>query len=592
MKHWLPFLCLWLFVSCKYDHAGIADDAPVTDLETVSASVTGIVVNENNIPLSGVTVSSGGSNTTTNMYGIFRFKNITLSKNNATIKVVQNGYYTAYRTFPAISGRTHNVRIKLIPKTNNGSFASVSGGTVNISGGGKLVIPAGAVTDASGNAYSGTVNVAATWINPTAPDLNSIIPGDLRGITTGGQERAIETYGMLGVELTGAGGQALKIATGKTAALTFPIPAALQASAPATIPLWYFDEATARWKEEGAATKNGNHYEGNVSHFSFWNCDAPWPQITLCMTLQTPNGQPLSNVPVRIRRVNVPTSTAVGYTDSLGNLCGIVPKNEPLVMEVLAPCGNVVYSQNIGPFSANTSLGNITVTIPAANQVTVTGTVVNCNNQPVTNGYVFIYYSGGNYTTVPVNNGVFNAVLLNCAGSQVQFLVTPVDNNAQQQGLAVAGNITTGTANIGLLQACSLSSAQYIDMLIDGVPYSFSMTDSIRLQTVPNLQIGLPQFSTTISALQFDPNTGAITLFLVAFSHNALVPLPYALGALNIMIPGTTANMVLTPNPQLNLTEFGAPQTGYIAGNCSVQMQFDTNPAQRTVQCQFRLRRI
>lgn len=173
----------------------------------VTASVHGIIVNKNNIPVQGATVKSGLNTTTTDRYGIFRFSTIRLSKANGTVKVEQNGYFNAFRTFVSTAGRIHNVRVQLIPKTIAGNFAGAAGGTINITGGGKLVIPTAAVTDAAGTAYNGTVNVAMTWIDPTAANLGSIVVGDLRGITTAGVERGLSTYGMLGVELTGAGGR-------------------------------------------------------------------------------------------------------------------------------------------------------------------------------------------------------------------------------------------------------------------------------------------------------------------------------------------------------------------------------------------------
>ncbi len=55
---------------------------------------------------------------------------------------------------------------------------------------------------------------------------------------------------MAAVELTGTSGELLQIATGKKATLTLSIPSSLAASAPATIPLWFFDEAKGLWKEE------------------------------------------------------------------------------------------------------------------------------------------------------------------------------------------------------------------------------------------------------------------------------------------------------------------------------------------------------
>jgi hypothetical protein len=577
-----------LISACKRDRTDEPPfiDPTVNDSETVTAGITGIVVNENNIPLSGITVNSSGSNAVTDRYGIFRFKNISISKANASVKVVRNGYFTAYRTFPAVAGRTHNVRIKLIPKTNAGNFSASSGGTVSIAGGGKLVVPAAAVTDASGNAYSGTVNIAMAGISPTATDMGSIIPGDLRGITTGGQERSLETYGMLGVEMTGSGGQVLKIAPGKTAELTFPIPASLQASAPATITLWHFDEATARWKEEGTATKTGANYIANVNHFSFWNCDVPWPQINLCMTLVNPNNQPLGNVQVRIRRVNVPTSSATGVTDSLGNLCGIVPRNEPLVMEVLGSCGSVVYSQNIGPFSANASLGTIIVTIPATSQVIIMGNVVNCSNAPVTNGYVFIYFAGGSYTTASVTNGSFSVTIPNCSGNMLNFSVIPVDNTSQQQGAGTSGSGSNGTINMGTLQACGTSSAVFIDMLIDGVPYSWTNADSVvSFSSTP-----FPPFSfgSYVNGNRFNAGTSLFTGF--NFSYNAPTG-NYPIIGCTVTVPGMSSQQIITASPQVTLTEIGAINTGFLAGNYSIVMQFFPGPVNRNVNCSFRARR-
>ncbi|MBL7722102.1 MAG: carboxypeptidase regulatory-like domain-containing protein, partial [Chitinophagaceae bacterium] len=151
----------------------------VNDNESVTGGVIGIVVDENDRPVSGATVISGTNSATTDRYGSFRFRNISLSKANGTVKVIYNGYFNAYRSFISVAGRINNVRIKLIPKSNSGSFSAASGGTVSILGGAKLVIPANAIADAGGAAYVGTVNVAMAWIDPSSPDLPNVLMGDL-----------------------------------------------------------------------------------------------------------------------------------------------------------------------------------------------------------------------------------------------------------------------------------------------------------------------------------------------------------------------------------------------------------------------------
>lgn len=563
---------------------GATPGTPVNDAEKVTAGIIGIVVNENDIPVAGVTVTSGTNTATTDTRGMFRFKDIQMSKANATVRVAKSGYFTAYRTFPATAGSNHNVRIKLIPKNNSGNFSAATGGAITIAGGGKLVIPAGAVADALGNSYSGTVNVAMTWIDPTASNLGDIIMGDLRGVTTGGVERVLETYGMLGVELTGSGGQALNIATGKTAELSFPIPASIQGNAPATITLWHFDEATARWKEEGSATKSGSYYIANVKHFSFWNCDAPWPQINLCMTLVNANGQPLPNATVRIKRVNTPTSVAYGHTDSLGGLCGIVPKNEPLIMEVMGICNVPVYTQNIGPFSVNTSLGVVTVNAPASATFTVTGNVVTCSNTPVTNGSVMVYTSNGQYFSGPVTNGNFSIPIFNCTGNTVNFSAVATDFSAAVQGNAVSGTGNSGTVNLGTLSACGTSIDQFINITIDGVPYTWSWpTDSL----MHNPGTPIPPYSVNSYVTGNRLSTGTNSSIQFNFTHNNTLS-PYPMLFCTIVLPGLNSQSVISPNPTVNITEIG-PVGGFMAGNFGVTMNFSGTP--RFVACSFRVKR-
>ena len=553
---------------------------PVNDSEMVTASVFGVVVNENNLPVSGATVMSGTQTTTTNANGVFRFNDISLSRANGTIKVESNGYFNAFRTFPSTAGRTHTVRIQLLPKTNAGNFAGTSGGTINISGGGKLVVPAAAVTDVAGNAYTGSVNVAMTWIDPTATNLASIVIGDLRGLTTDGVERGLSTYGMLGVELTGTGGQPLKIANGKTAELNFPIPASLNSSAPATIDLWHFDETSARWKQEGTATKTGSYYIANVSHFSFWNCDAPFPLIDLCVTLvKSPESAPLNNVQVRIKRT-ANNTYGYGRTDSIGKLCGKVPRDESLVLEVLDNCNALVYSQNIGPFGAAADIGTIAVTMPAANTLTISGTISNCGGANVTNGAAVVYVTGGNVYSSAVNNGTFSLNIVRCATGTLNFSVLGVDYTTMQQGNSISGSGTTGTVNVGTIQACGTASEQFVNFLIDGSPVSYA-------QPPDSLTAYLNGTTRSVWTLRLDPpgsnNSSSFTY------TDLTTPGTTPLLSCSINTASNTSQQILTASPVVNITAFGPVITGFIEGNFNIQMNFGGTP--KTVTCNFKLRR-
>ena len=586
----IAFLMLFTFFSCQKPidwSENVPDPGPtpvteskVNDNETVVASVQGIVVNEKNVPVQNAVVKSGSYSTTTNRYGAFRFTNISLSKANGAVKVEYSGYFNAFRTFPSKTGRIHNVRIQLIPKKNEGSFPASSGGTINITGGGKLVMPASAVVDAGGMAYSGTVNVAMTWIDPTAPNLGSIVMGDLRGITTDGFERGLSTYGMLGVELTGSGGQLLNIAAGKTAELTFPVPASLSGSAPATIDLWHFDEATARWKQEGTATKTGNSYVANVSHFSFWNCDAPFPLIELCVTLvNSLENTPLVNAQVRLKRT-VNNSYGYGRTDSLGRLCGKVPKNEALVLEVLDQCNGVAFSQNIGPFSSNSDLNTVVVTMPAVNSLTIKGTVTNCANANVTSGAAVVYIEGGHNYSVPVNNGAFSLTIARCASGSVNFSILGVDYTALQQGDPVSGSGTTGTVNVGTVKACGTSATQFIEFIIDGSPQTYTTPPDSIMSSVyaGNRQVYIMKSNTAGS-------TDGSSFTYTERTTVGTTPLINCF----IRLSSNVSQQIVTSPALVNITAVGPPITGFIEGNFTVQMNF--GGTLKSVACTFRIRR-
>jgi hypothetical protein len=439
----------------------------VNDATQVTASVSGIVLDENNAPIANAVVTSGTANTTTNSNGMFIFQNISLSKENGNITAVKSGYFKGVRSFKTTEGKNHSVRLQLMQRTLSGTVNAAAGGTINANGGATIVFPANAFVTSAGATYTGTVNIYNRWIDPTAANLPFVIPGDLRGVSTTGVENILETYGMVGAELTDANGNALKIAPGKTATIRFPIPASLNATAPASIALWHFDEATARWKENGTATKTGSSYTAQVDKFSFWNVDVPNTNfINLDYTLiNATNNNPLVSTTTRIKRVSN-GSYGYGITNNAGFVSGLVPRNEPLVLEVTAhgACGLVTYSQNIGPFSNNASLGNISLTIPPTQILNFTGTLLNCTGGPVTNGYVSLSISGGYGGYAALNaNGAFNLSIIYCGGNSFNYTYQGTDYSTSQQSSVSNGTASTGSVvNLGGLVACGASAGEDI----------------------------------------------------------------------------------------------------------------------------------
>jgi hypothetical protein len=489
MKFFHPFtkvfsiiaLCLIFFAGCsKTDDLLEPIKPPIetpptaNDAVKVAATVTGSVIDENNKPVVNAVVTAGTATTNTDAMGNFSFRNIIISVLNGSVTVNKTGYFKGIRNFVTEEGKNNYVKIQLIKQTLTGTIVSATGGTVTTNGA-IINFPANAFVTAAGAAYTGNVKVYATWIDPTAANLPLVVPGDLRGLNSSNGEYLLKSYGMVGAELKDDNGNTLKIAIGKTAGITFPIPTSIEATAPATIPLWHFDEATNRWREEGAATRNGNVYVGQVNKFSFWNVDVPANFVYLDMRLvNSANNLPLANTLVKITSLATNTS-AYDHTNDSGYVGGYVPKNESLKLEVIGgtTCNTntVIYTQNIGPYTSNTNLGNINVTVPVNQVINFTGIVNGCNNLPVSNGYVSLSLANGTSTLAYTNaNGAVNFSLVHCGGTTA-YSYNAVDLTNGNYSNTVTGTATGTAVNLGTIAACGNTinlSGVYIAGAIDG----------------------------------------------------------------------------------------------------------------------------
>jgi hypothetical protein len=519
MKFIVFLFSLVIFASCQK----VIDDFPTNDLpdltSKVNSSVSGFVTDENNAPVNGATVHFGNQTFTTDSYGYFSFNNVEVIQNAAEVVVKKSGYFPGIKTYIATNNKSAFFRIKLIPKNTAGTFIASNGGNVTLTNGASVVFPADAVVIASsGIAYNGSVNVSASWINPTANDVSPTMPGDLRGIDAQGSLKILESFGMMAVELTDASGQLLQIAPGKKATLTFPIPSAILNNAPVSIPLWYFDESLGLWKEEGAATKTGNSYIGEVSHFSFWNCDVPNNYVKFNCTILDALGHPLPFVWVRISVSGNPYNAGWGLTDSSGYVHGAVPNNASLYLEVYNNynCGNTVYAQSFNTTNVNISLGNITIPNSTLSQAYISGTVTNCSNGPVTNGFI-IMEKDNQFTRYPLSNtGSYNFSSILCSGSTPANFIGE-DATTGQQSNTIPFTIVNGANTVPNIQACGININQFFNYNINGTNYSFtSPTDTfnmyVNVQTTPaSIQISAQNInssggstSTRYGTLNFD----------------------------------------------------------------------------------------
>lgn len=432
---------------------------------SASRNFIGQVVDTDNNPILNATVKIGTTAVQTDSHGVFIINNASVNENFAFITAKKAGYLDGSRSMVPTTGK-NQVKIMLIPATPIQSIASGVESEVSLSSGTKITFD-GAFRDENGAAYSGNVTVYAYHLKPSNENLNSLMPGMLYAENENGDERYLETFGMLNVELRGAGGQKLNIANGHTAAIEVKIDDSQLGSAPSSIPLWHFDDVNGYWKQEGSATKQGSFYKGEVSHFSWWNCDAEFPTVNLCLKLVDEAGNPLSNTFVSLTMGGI-SYDVFAVSDNNGQICGLVPANETLTMKIYDNCTNVISTTTVGPFTADTTLPDIVVSGVGVASTLVQGNLVQCNNANVTDGYVMLSYGGQNRGIVAVTNGAFSFTTLICDDTD-EFTLEGFDFvNLQTTGV-INYTFTTPVTNVGNLSACN-AVTEFITYQIDSNP--------------------------------------------------------------------------------------------------------------------------
>ena len=478
------------------------------------------------------------------------------------VQAVSSGYFTGSRSIVTHLGTLNYVQINLIPRNITGTIAAPASGTVTVSGTNTVAFGDSSFVDPAANTnYSGSVSVYTTYLDPTVTGSLNSMPGDLRGINSSGQTVVLQSYGMMDVELQGSAGQKLQIAAGKLATLTFGIPTALQSNAPATIPMWYFNDTTGKWIQQGTATLQGNTYTGQVSHFTFWCIGVYLQPVIAQAKFVDQNGRPLANTQILVAYSGEPGEPWWGsYTDSSGEVEMYILADEALMMEVMDKCGNMIGGVNAGPTYSNINLGTVTVNI--ANPVlNVTGTVVDCFNNPVPKGFVKIYMEGLTYFG-GVDSGQFSLNIVRCYNTSETMQLTAGDSSSSEQGAMTTATAPAGggTLNVGQLSACGSGLGQYITMTFGGNTYS--VTNPSNSASVNSVTERYGYFSAY--------STNQVTPLQIKFSISEYfgignyTPSPFLMydGYPMVIGPATTNSI------QISITSVG-PVNGFVAGTMS-----------------------
>jgi uncharacterized protein (TIGR02145 family) len=422
----------------------------------------GVVTGPTGAPKMNAIVRSpyGGEETRTDTNGVFFLNNILVYDKLGYITITKPGFHQGSRSFLPLENGSNRVNVQLLPMTQSGTFSAASGGTLT-SGLLQLTFPANAI-QLNGQPYTGIVNVYAQALDPTSPIMFDQMPGELLG-GINDSLRLLRSFGMASVELRDNNMNELQLANGVSANLIFNIPATLQDEAPTIIDWWSFDDAQGIWMHEGVAQKQGNTYVGQASHFSWWNLDIPGTFNELIGNVVTASAEPVSNAQIEL--ISPSLGSGITYTNSSGAFSGRIPKNETLTLHINLICTTtndwaLADSESIISEENNVS-GDFTAELN--DFFPVSGTLVNCENQPVVTGYVQL-----NNQVFLTQNGAFTIQVCATGDYEITAFDTSIPDSTKA---SVLDTIQVGTSglDVGEIQACVELYGSVTDM--DGNVY-------------------------------------------------------------------------------------------------------------------------
>lgn len=445
-----------IFISCEQDETSIQAPIPIqTEFSDNFGSTTvarffGTVVNENNEAVEGVSISVGGMNALTDENGVFIIQDASVYEKFAYIKATKIGYINGSRALVPTSG-VNQVKIMLLAEDVIATINSGEASEVSLPNGTQVSFE-GDFIKTNGSGYSGAVSVIMKHLDPADENVGNMMPGMLYAEDANGNEKVLETFGMLAVELKGASGEKLQLAEGTTAQIELPV-SNIATNAPQTIPLWHFDEVNGYWKEEGFATLTNGKYVGEVSHFSFWNCDVQLPLVQLCINVVDPLGNPIGNQYFMLNRTSTPSgwgANAYSWTNENGYACGQVPIDEELNFIIDVNNCNVPFEVIIGSFNIDTT---ITVVVDDNyTSVQLIGAFNDCNGSPITDGYIqFNHNNSVQY--IIVTNGIINHSYSYCGNVGDDFTAQGIDMGGQQTTTVISGTLS-GVTDLGIISSC------------------------------------------------------------------------------------------------------------------------------------------
>jgi hypothetical protein len=322
-------LAAGLAIASFLSACGGSDTEPEPVVPSTTSAVHGTVRDAAGNGLAGVHVTVAGKTADTDASGTY---SVDLDKTtpDTAVRFSKSGYASqvrAVRSLNTLASQAVDATMSSVTATS--SFNPAASTTLTVAGSpAQVALGANVLVRGNGAAANGPASVQITVLD--ASQITGVMPGELQAGSAAAPQ-PIESFGALQVEFADADGSKLQLASGKTATIRIPAVSRGGAALPATIPLYYLDEATGLWVQDGSATLAGSapsqYYEGTVTHFTAWNADQAYDTVYINGCLQDAGGTRITSSAFIFGEGVDYIGKSVAFPDASGNFRLAVKKN-------------------------------------------------------------------------------------------------------------------------------------------------------------------------------------------------------------------------------------------------------------------------
>ncbi len=396
----VALLFVGLISSCSKDSTteiDVINDIP-EPTKKVFSTVHGLIYNNQDELVEAAEITVGDDTVMSDENGFFTVSGF-YNEKGERIKVKKPGYFTANGLIvPSVDAR---IKVNIILESDGSTinFSSAEDREIQIEES-SVTLAADAYQDVNDNPYQGTVTVSAKYTDPTSEDFSKKYPGHMASKES--LDRGIVPFSIITVDLYDESGQQLQIS--QDAQVAMRVPDDLLSAAPMTVPLWYLDDQSGLWIQEGEATLDGNHYRATVSHFTDWMVGVSGEFYTITGTV-TQDGEVYPDADMGITYSNQYSFRTSFRSDDQGRYTlrivvildlGI---SYSYGINVISQCGKILYEQNMLQLTEADMTLDINVT--GAESFRLFGNIY-CESpdSKVTDGYILLEFAESSVSEV------------------------------------------------------------------------------------------------------------------------------------------------------------------------------------------------